>query len=181
MGAPLILNSFVRDFVGGPVSSGVYQGHQQLLEISHLYSPSGILWGLNFLLRDCMGELAPRLTAYLPSLQNIDIEFPNMIQRHCSVPQFDPFEKQANHISQADSYNYHAYAKQVWMEENATSRALCAIHALDYACFDDIPVPDICQSVYTDAIFRGKLLEAATTSQSEKNKTDNPCVAPEYT
>ena len=107
IGSTTHFEQFVRDFVGGPVSSGVYQGRQQLLEISHLYSPSGILWGLN-LLRDCMGELAPQLTAYLPTLQNIDIEFPKMIQRHCSVPQFDPFEKQATHASQTDSYNYHS-------------------------------------------------------------------------
>ena len=58
-----------------------------------------------------------------------------------------------------------ATAEQVWREEGATSRALCAIHALDYACFTRVPVSDICQSVSTDAMFRNKLLEAATTSQ----------------
>jgi hypothetical protein len=179
IGSTTHFEQFVRDFVGGPVSSGVYQGYQQLLEMAHLYSPSGILWGLK-LLRDCQGEHSPQLTAYLPTLQNIGIEFPKMIQRHCSVPQFDPFEKQATHASQTDSYNYHATAEQVWREENATSRALCAIHALDYACFDHIPVPDICQNVYANAMFREKLLEAATMSQNDKNKSDNPCIGPEY-
>ena len=38
-GSTTHFEQFVRDFVGGPVSSGVYQGHQQLLEMAQLDSP----------------------------------------------------------------------------------------------------------------------------------------------
>ena len=60
-----------------------------------------------------------------------------------------------------------------WELEGATSRALCIIHALDYACFDSIPIPILCQRVYADEDFSEKLLRAASNETGDN--TRNAC------
>ena len=60
-------------------------------------------------------------------------------------------------------YNFYSAAKTSWKEQGKVSRALCALHALDYACFDDIPVPALCQEVYSSDAFRRRLLGVTKT------------------
>jgi len=164
---------FVSDFIGGPVSNQIYRSRMEELEIAHLYSMSGALWGLKKL-KECHGKEAPSLTAYLPSLHDLNTEFPKMVQRHCTgLPHFDTFAKEAIHESQSDKYNFRASAKMAWEFEGATSRALCIIHALDYACFDSIPIPTLCQSVYADEEFLEKLLRASSNETGDN--TSNAC------
>lgn len=157
---------FVSDFIVGPQRANHY-----VLELQHVFSMTGVLWGLKQL-KDCSGDEVPRLTAYLPSLSNLDTEFPKLLQRTCSgLPHLDSFVKKFVHPSQSDPYNTYSAARQVWGHHEGASRALCAIHALDYACFESIPVPSLCQSVFANQQFRDHLLHAAATG----NKTTAAC------
>ena len=76
------------------------------------------------------------------------------------MPKLDSFRRKSVHESQLDPDNNYAAAKLSWERQGKVSRALCALHALDYACFDDIPVPGLCQSLYSSDRFRDHLLNA---------------------
>ena len=134
---------------------------------------TGILWGLKRL-QGCHGkDVAPNLTSYLPSLTNLDTEFPKLLNETCSgLPPFDSFKERIVHASQSDKFNFYSAAKQAWKHQGNVSRALCAIHALDYACFDDIPVPTLCQEVYSKSLFQHKVLHAMRIG---KQMTLDPC------
>lgn len=140
---------FVSDFVESPLTMSTYA-----LEVSHAYSMTGILWGLTQAKWYPTKDL-PRLTAYLPTLNNLDEAFPNLINSHCEgVPQLKTFREKYEHVTSGDPHNFYAAAKNVWRkQEGKYGRALCALHALDYACFDDIPVGDLCRSVFEDGQF----------------------------
>lgn len=150
---------FVTDLVGGPRSAGLFGEYQRkgVQEITHIFSMTGILWGLRRL-NDCYGEDKFNLTAYLPSLTNLETQFPTFLHDTCEhVPPFDTFNKRIVHDSQADTYNFYEAAKRSWRDEGRVARALCAIHALDYACYDALPIPPVCALLYSKDGFRQKI------------------------
>ena len=46
-----------------------------------------------------------------------------------------------------DPYGTYAAAKDVWRRGGTTAKALCALLAMDYACFDELALPDVCLDV----------------------------------
>ena len=63
-------------------------------------------------------------------------------------------------MTSEDEYGFYNAAKRVWKNQDKISRALCAIHTLDYACFDKLPIPDfVCQSLYTSNRFHNELIK----------------------
>jgi len=151
---------YVSEFIWGASSTSVFPS-LPFSNIFHSFSQSGVLWLLKQQI-DIMGVNAPRLTAYLPSISNVSAAFPNLVATNC--PGFEeefgrPFTKQFDHPSQNDEFGFYAAAKRVWRKQDATSRALCALHLMDYACFDLIPIPDLCRDVFSDASFNDRLLK----------------------
>ena len=156
----------VMKYLGGPISNAVCHSRRESLEIAHLYSMTGVLWGLK-MLRECHGDDAPSLTAFLPGIRNLDGMFPMFINYNCpNMPPLEPFAKEngAHHTS-TEPYNYYASAKSSLERGRSIARALCAPHVLDYACFQEngtevqsafgeISVPDVCKSVYANDAFR---------------------------
>ena len=128
----------------------------------------GVLWGLK---ENAAGNETLSLTAYLSTLKNLDEEFPKLVNTYCTgVPPMDTSQIKFEHPSSSDPYNFYHAARTSWARSNSnnssedgvsTSRALCAIHMLDYACYEDIPIPHVCQSVYDDEQFVTHLIYAA--------------------
>jgi hypothetical protein len=156
---------YVSDFVWSAPSTGVYPSNP-FSNIFHTYSMCGILWVLKEQ-ADLLGVNAPKLTSYLPSISNVSSAFPNLINTNCHG--FDaefnrPFtsNRESHHPSGKDEDGFYAAAKRVWSKQDATSRALCALHLMDYACFDLIPVPELCQDVFSDTAFNEMMITNAT-------------------
>ena len=100
------------------------------------------------------------LTGYLPSLVNLSSTFPKLLLDNCPgmPPEIDQaFQKPLHHSSEKDEYGFYRAAKQIWNEGGNAARALCALHALDYACFDRITIPDLCMQVFTKKEFLASL------------------------
>eukprot|EP00580_Thalassiosira_gravida_P013179 CAMPEP_0201682026 /NCGR_PEP_ID=MMETSP0494-20130426/51408_1 /ASSEMBLY_ACC=CAM_ASM_000839 /TAXON_ID=420259 /ORGANISM="Thalassiosira gravida, Strain GMp14c1" /LENGTH=539 /DNA_ID=CAMNT_0048165779 /DNA_START=338 /DNA_END=1957 /DNA_ORIENTATION=- len=180
---------FVTDFIGGPQSNGLYRYKKYgIQEIEHVFSMSGILWGLkryndchNNGLEDGTVTAASSssyvtLTGYLPSLHNLNMAFPKFLSETCRLKLHDlakPFDKQIMHESQSDPFHFHSAAKQVWTMQGNISRALCIIHALDYACFDMLPIPGVCQTVYEEEWFRDGLMNALSNGRKKDVSSDS--------
>ncbi|GFH62044.1 hypothetical protein CTEN210_18520 [Chaetoceros tenuissimus] len=96
------------------------------------------------------------LTGYIPELQNITSAWPAFMASTCpnfySVETIPSLHIGGQHKSSSDLFGLYAAAKQVWKESGPFSRALCLLHAFDYACFENLPdgIPFLCQSVYQD-------------------------------
>jgi hypothetical protein len=166
---------YVSDYIWGAASSDVYPS-LPFSNIFHSFSQTGVLWHLKEQV-DLLNVNAPRLTAYLPSISNVSAAFPNLVATNC--PEFEeefntPFTKPFGHASSLDEFGFYAAAKRVWSKQDATSRALCALHLMDYACFDLIPIPDLCQDVFSDASFNDRLLktQAATALSTQESKEE---------
>ena len=180
---------FVTDFIQGPSSNGIYRNKQRgIEEITHVFSMVGPLYEMDRLRKkkqkggENSGDM-PRLTAYMSNMTNLDDAFPKFLHSNCKLPkEVTTFTKKITHGSQGDEFNFYKIAKKGWKEaqgiqtgldkderSNSTSsfevsRALCAIHTMDYACFDNIPVPKFCQRVYMQDHFRERLYNATDTS-----------------
>lgn len=161
---------FVTDLLSRPREAGLFNQYKfwGIQEIAHVFSMTGVLWGLKRL-RDCHGEDGTlNLTAYLPSLTGLDAELPKLVNEKCSLPHsLDPFPEAVVHGSQLDEYGFYSAAKRAWRDQGNVARALCAIHALDYACFDAMPVPSLCQDVYSRQNFHHKVFLATTAGKQE--------------
>lgn len=139
---------FVADFLGGWKPAGINHEHH------HVYSMTGWLYKL------AKSDL--KLSAYLPTLSNLTETFPKFLVNSCTgVPKIirnKSLQQVTRHASQADSFGFYKAAKEVWREEGPTARALCALHAIDYACFDDLPdIPNICKQVFVSVAFRNRV------------------------
>jgi len=56
----------------------------------------------------------------------------------------------------------------VWKAGGNTARALCAIRALDYACFDEVPVPAVCRDVFSTVRFLQTLARADSDKDGDQ-------------
>ena len=165
---------YVSDFIFGASSTKLFPSIPPA-NIYHAFSQTGALWRLEQQ-KPLIEANAPQLVAYLPSISNISAAFPNLVATNC--PGFElefgrPFKKQFDHPSQKDEQGFYAAAKRVWSKQGATSRALCALHLMDYACFDLIPVPKLCQDVFSDESFNDRL-RSATAPSSTSAKGSKP-------
>jgi hypothetical protein len=101
------------------------------------------------------------LTDYIPSLTNLTKVWPEFIQKTC--PGISPsikFPKEGmriggQHESSEDPWGSYQAAKSVWKEQGHIARALCILHAFDYACYDKLStsIPPLCVDVYRSSQF----------------------------
>jgi len=178
---------FVTDFIQGPSSNGIYRNKPRgIEEITHVFSMVGPLYEMDRLRKKKQqgSNGMPRLTAYMSNMTNLDDAFPKFLHSNCRLPkEVTTFTKKITHGSQGDEFNFYKIAKKIWKEAQdiqttgldkeerisnsssfEVSRALCAIHAMDYSCYDDIPVPKFCQGVYMQDHFRERIYNATETS-----------------
>ena len=133
---------FVRDFIGGP-------SRDLRIQYGHIYSMSGIIHHLN-------EGTGSHLTSYLPTLANLTHAFPSFLASTCpNIPKsaLNPMSLHGQHITSSDPLGFYSAAKEVWKKQETTARALCAISAMDYACYDQVPVPLLCQEVFSNETF----------------------------
>mmetsp|Transcript_3169 Transcript_3169/g.6900 ORF Transcript_3169/g.6900 Transcript_3169/m.6900 type:complete len:392 (+) Transcript_3169:184-1359(+) len=120
--------------------------------LSHMYSMTGILSGL-------YKAYKRNLDAYLPSIDDLENTYPSFLKETCPhvLPEsaFEPWDKEErhHHVSEADALGFRSAANAVWARGGRASRALCVIHAMDYACYDKVPVDDFCKGVYMSEAF----------------------------
>jgi len=140
---------FVLDFLSGYEWDESFNNFNIL---HHTFSMTGLLTVFHQLFKR-------KLTGYLPSLGNIEEKFPSFLNNTCPglLPEsaYLPWKKEDRytHASEGDQVGFRAAASRVWGYGNGTSKALCLIHAMDYACYDEIPVPEICKEVYSRESF----------------------------
>ncbi|KAL7463742.1 hypothetical protein ACHAXS_008775 [Conticribra weissflogii] len=100
-----------------------------------------------------------QLDGYLPLLNNLEYNYPAFLKETClhALPQraFEPWnkEEQYHHPSEADKLGFCAASNSVWKKGGPESRALCGLCAMDYACYDKLPVDDFCKIVYMSEAF----------------------------
>ena len=167
---------FATDFIRGPATSGIFRGYDKTGDhaVARLFSMTGVLWGLARL-RDCRGggttTTGPALAAYLPSLADLDAAFPRLVNATCPGPPRvgAALRERAggarDHADRPDPSGFRVAAERAWREGGNVSRALCAVHCLDYACFDEIPVPALCREVYSKPSFIHKVLSVAASGR----------------
>lgn len=103
------------------------------------------------------------LSGYLPSLTNLTHTWPTFIKNTC--PEMIPLEKfpdmkvAGQHASSQDELGLYKAAKDVWEAQGPIARAMCIMHAFDYACWDDLPdgIPDFCMEVYRSSAFVNRI------------------------
>ena len=135
-------DQFVRDFIGGPA-------RDLKIQYGHIYSMTGVLYRLD-------EDVGATLTSYLSSLQNLTHTFPDFITSTCpSLPKSaqKPMSLHGQHVTSGDPLGFYAAAKEAWKKQATTARALCTISAMDYACYEKLPVPPLCQEVFADESF----------------------------
>lgn len=118
---------------------------------SHFFSMSRIL--------PIMDHLNQSLSGYLPSVANLETEWPKFMTKTCPemppLDTFPPMKTMGQHRSSKDELGLYQAAKEVWNEQGLVARALCVIHAVDYACWQNLPngIPPLCQKVFSSPVF----------------------------
>lgn len=96
------------------------------------------------------------LAGYIPTLENITESWPKFISTTCPgappVDEIPKMTKQGQHRSSKDRLGMYKAAKSVWQEAGPIARALCILHAYDYACWERLPqgIPELCIEVYNE-------------------------------
>ena len=115
---------------------------------------------------------------YLPTLENLTETFPEYLAERCPLMSsnyqqysnennptmaFPTMVPRGKHESSNDIYGTYQPAKDVWKEGGFVARALCALHAMDYSCFEDMPIPPVCRDVYySERFFQAVLHETSS-------------------
>jgi hypothetical protein len=137
---------FVREFLDKPM--GMSQGAFDHLDLMSRILPTLDQNGLS-------------LTAYLPSLHNLTGAWPVFVSQTCTSDHHTTLrsmELNAQHDSSKDPFGTYQAAQDVWDDQGAIAKALCILHAMDYACFDLVDeVPLLCQEVYSRNDFQEAL------------------------
>ena len=133
-----MVEQFIIDFLSCPVERkfpGILTRYPSTLQLQHVYSMSSILFSLS--------DREHLQLRYLPSLSNLTHGWGAFLVRSCPSNMFNgninkqvPFN---NHSSSQDDSKTYRNAKNVWMGGSYFSKALCAIHIMDYACWTDLP------------------------------------------
>jgi hypothetical protein len=119
----------------------------------HIYSMSRILTNHS-------------LTAYLPTIANMTSDWPTFVSEAC--PHIDPegslhgthMPLDGQHNSSKDPLGSYQAAKDIWKEEGREAQALCALHAMDYACWRNLPngIPPLCQNLFASPEFQDAIV-----------------------
>lgn len=149
---------FVADILSQPYTLG-WNGFRAV-EPAHFYSMSAVLWLLSQ-----NGDA--KMTNVLPSMQNLAQEWPKFAYNACpgALPESvaEPFHMPSHHESSKDKFGIYKAAKNVWSERGPTARALCVLHAIDYACWENVPdgIPVLCREVFSSRHFVNQILKEA--------------------
>eukprot|EP00980_Cylindrotheca_fusiformis_P015352 scaffold4304_cov71-Cylindrotheca_fusiformis.AAC.5 len=121
---------------------------------------------------DLMSRMLPTLqdqnlslTAYLPSLHDLPSTWPQFVQSTClssgQQGRLKEMTVSAQHESSKDPFGTYQAAKEVWKENGPITRALCILHSMDYACWDQLPlgIPESCQQIYGEQSFMEAILD----------------------
>ncbi len=117
---------------------------------------------------------------YLPTLDHLTETFPTFLADRCptmatnyqqrqhqclqsdtscknnddeNTTPFPPMRRMGSHDSSKDVDGTYKAAKDVWNKGGPVAKALCVLHAMDYACFDDLSLPLLCRNVYSSQRF----------------------------
>jgi hypothetical protein len=104
--------------------------------------------------------------------RNTDIDTDTNTPSEPPQLQLPPMKRMGTHKSSEDGYGTYKAARDVWKRGGPVARALCALHAMDYACFaaneDDVDgrprlrLPDLCRDVYASQHFVETILGTGT-------------------
>jgi hypothetical protein len=134
---------FVRDIVEGESRALLH------LPFSHVFSMSRVL--------EALSRNGGVWSGYLPSIANLSTEFPTFFKNTCKLEEDLPAMKDTRwqHKSSHDPEGFYQSAKTVWAEGGEVARALCMLHAMDYACWKNLPdgIPKICKDIYSSPAF----------------------------
>jgi len=156
----------VEDFLSDPGFLHAKKAEQDFGELlRHLWSQTRILI--------CVAELGMQLTSYLPTIKNITQEWPKFVIENCPSAiehylESQPMKLLGQHKSSKDPLGFRRAANAVWAEGGRTARALCALHAMEYACWDNLPdgVPELCRDVYSSQHFAETIRNVAKSNVS---------------
>ena len=89
------------------------------------------------------------------AIDNIGEEWPRFVTETCpSASKIlgnhpSPMRTMTQHKSRRDKFS-------VWNMKGPSAKALCYLHAMDYACFDELPhgVHKLCKEIYSSDNFR---------------------------
>mmetsp|Transcript_24452 Transcript_24452/g.50755 ORF Transcript_24452/g.50755 Transcript_24452/m.50755 type:complete len:413 (-) Transcript_24452:11-1249(-) len=141
---------FIVDLLTSP--SDIFQ-----YDLAHVYSMTGILNAI-------FDNYNRGLDGYLPLMNDLEYNYPAFLNETCPhvLPEsaFIPWKKDERfyHASEADEMGFRSAAEAVWKRGGRESRALCIIHAIDYACFEKLQIEDFCKKIYSDDSF-SKIIE----------------------
>lgn len=144
LGSPGRFRQFVRDLLSGTWSQKSFYKGAPFAVADHVSLMSGMLVPLGALSEVYDMALFPCMLANLTEC------VPAVLRDKCGLPGPDVLDMVSGprHASQSDPLGTHRAARAVAAESGPTLRALCALHAMDYACFsDELPVPLACQPV----------------------------------
>lgn len=99
-----------------------------------------------------LGLPAPSAVTFV-HLAEIQLEVPKaMREGRCSLPASSspPMKRAKGNRSSADPLGTLAAAQTMWASSGPVARALCALHAMDYACLDVLTLPIACADVLDD-------------------------------
>ncbi len=146
---------FVADILSQPYT--LSWNNFAKIEPLHFYSMSGML--------SYLAENGAKLSAFLPSIHNLGKELPEFAVQACPGILPENITQAVNvpssgHTSSKDEYGIYQAAKDVWKEGGPTARALCVLHAIDYACWENLPdgIPALCKQVYSTNDFVERIL-----------------------
>ena len=142
---------FLVDYISDVASEREFNA----LEFSHVWSMAGVLHHLN--------RHGLILKSYLPSLHNLTYQWPKFLSSTCKgLPDSieEPMPLAGQHESSSDPYGFYGDAKQAWADQKDIARALCAVDLMDYACYDKLVVPPICQEVFSDERLVDEILQS---------------------
>lgn len=145
---------FVADILSQPYTIG--WDDFPFVEPLHFYSMSGTLWLLS--------QFGAKMTVVLPTMQNFEEAWPKFAYNACpgALPEnvTEPFHVGSSHLSSKDPLGIYKAAKDVWSEGGPTARAICVLHAMDYACWETLPdgIPLLCKEVFSSSNFVKRIL-----------------------
>ena len=162
---------FVADLVTCPVGKNLpgvlVEDFPNTLEMEHVYSMSSIL---RLIAEDPYIDNSNINFHYLPSLANLNELWGPFVLFSCphafsnetkakfvTTPMVT---ESAKHFSSDDPLGTYKAAKMAMKQEGPVSKALCALHLMDYACWQNLPdgVPKVCMDLYMDYYKRDLLL-----------------------
>ena len=144
---------FVSDLVAGVPR---FPGQERVRSLPHVFAMSGVLVPLHALGVPLVYPLAT------PSLHDAARKFPALASEAApgTVPPEAMHDAHAvdahsrTHPSGHDDLGTHEAARAVVARAGPTARAVCALSAMDYACFSDaFPVPALCLQVLDQSDF----------------------------